>query len=171
MLSPTPALSALTVEVAAVEIVHDDYRELLDEESVYCLSPEIFVSDALGLPYTIRQQRRRTLDGPEVHATVLPHRLDHRLGAHSLADHSPQTAFDQERRVRVHPGGGRRPGGPERATRSRRGRTRVVHDVSLRIQGQRIADLYRLFHPGVGRVARHVDHAVQADDVACPQRL
>src|SRR5215204_7264112 len=108
MTSPTPAFLSLTVEVAAVEIVHDDYRELLDEDSADRLSPEIIVSDDLGLPYTICQQRCSTLDGPEVHATVLPHRLDHRLGAHSLTDHSPQTAFDQERRVRVHPGGGRR---------------------------------------------------------------
>src|SRR5688572_6011848 len=84
MLSPTPALPALAIEVATVEIVHDDYREFLDEEAVDRLGPEIIVSDDLGLPYTIRQQRRRTLDGPEVHATVLPHRLDHRLGAHSL---------------------------------------------------------------------------------------
>src|SRR5215208_7125892 len=135
MLSPTPALPSLTVEVAAVEIVHDDYRELLDEKSADRLSPEIIVSDDLGLPYTIRQQRRRTLDGPEVHATVLPHRLDHRLGAHSLTDHSPQTAFDQERRVRVHPGGGRWPCGSQGVTGPRRGWARVVYDVSFRIQG------------------------------------
>src|SRR5215218_1793307 len=171
MLSPTPALPALAVEVAAVEIVHDDYREFLDEKAVDRLSPEIIVSDDLGLPYTIRQQRRRTLDGPEVHATVLPHRLDHRLGAHSLTDHSPQTAFDQERRVRVHPGGGRRPGGPQRATRSRRGRARVVHDVSFQIQRQRIAGFYRLFHPGVSRIAGYVDHPVEAYDVAYPHGL
>src|SRR5829696_1109786 len=171
MLSPTPALAAFPVKIAAVEIVHDDYREFLDEESADRLSPEIIVSDDLGLPYTIRKQRRRTLDGPEVHATVLPHRLDHRLGAHSLADHSPQTAFDQERRVRVHPGGGRRPDGSQRATRSRRGRAGVVHDVSFQIQRQRIAGFYRLFHPGVSRIAGYVDHPVEAYDVACPQGL
>src|SRR5215211_6166074 len=115
MLSPTPALAAFPVKIAAVEIVHDDNREFLDEESADRLSPEVIVSDDLGFPYTIRQQHRRTLDCPEVHATVLPHRLDYRLGAHSLAYHAPQTAFDQERRVRVHPGGGRRPGGPQRS--------------------------------------------------------
>src|SRR5215216_6406665 len=171
MLSPTPALPALAVEVAAVEIVNDDYREVLDEKAVDRFSPKIIAYDDLGSPYTISQKCRRTLDGPEVHATVLPHRLDHRLGAHSLADHSPQTAFDQERRVRVHPGGGRRPDGSQRATRSRRGRAGVVHDVSFQIQRQRIAGFYRLFHPGVGRIAGYVDHPVQADDVACPQRF
>jgi hypothetical protein len=55
MLSPTPALPALAVEVAAVEIVNDDYREFLDEKAVDRLSPEIFVGDDLGLPYTISQ--------------------------------------------------------------------------------------------------------------------
>src|SRR5215207_803966 len=135
MLSPTPALPALTVEVAAVEIVNDDYREFLDQKAVDRLSPEIIVSDDLGLSHTISQQCRRTLDGPEVHATVLPHRLDHCLGAHSLADHSPQTAFDQERRVRVHPRRGRWPCGSQGVTGSRRGWARVVYDVSFRIQG------------------------------------
>src|SRR5215208_7842083 len=135
MLSPTPALPALAVEVAAVEIVDDDYREFLDEEAVDRLSPEIIVSDDLGLPYTIRQKRRRTLDGTEVHATVLPHRLDHRLGANSLADHSPQTAFDQEWCVRVHPRRGRWPCGSQGVTGPRRGWARVVYDVSFRIQG------------------------------------
>src|ERR671920_2400437 len=135
LLSPTPAFPSLKVKIAAVEIVHDDYWELLDEESADRLSPEIIVSDDLGLPYTIRQQRRSTLNSPEVHATVLPHRLDHRLGAHSLADHSPQTAFDQEWCVRVHPRCGRWPCGSQGVTGSRRGRARVVYDVSFRIQG------------------------------------
>src|SRR5215208_1215921 len=171
MPSPTPALPALTIEIAAVEIVHDYYREFLDEESADRLSTEIIVRDDLGLLYAVRQKCRRTLDCPEVHATVLPHRLEHRLGSYSLADHSLQTAFDQERRVRVHPGGSGRPGGPQRVTGSRRGRARVVDDVSFRIQRQRITGLYRLFHPGVGRIAGYVDHPVEADDVACPQRL
>src|SRR5918995_5095486 len=112
----TPVLFAIAVEVAAVEVVNHDHREFLDKEAVDRLSPEVLVGDDLGLLHAVSQQGGRTLHGTEVQATVLPHRLDHRLGAHSLADHSPQTAFDQERRVRVHPGGGRWPGRPQRAT-------------------------------------------------------
>ena len=48
MLSPTPALPALAVEVAAVEIVNDDYREVLDEKAVDRFSPKIIAYDDLG---------------------------------------------------------------------------------------------------------------------------
>src|SRR5215210_1313488 len=169
LLSPTPALPALTVQVAAMEVVHDYHRKFFDEEAVYSLSPEVLVRDDLGPLHTVREQRRRTLDGPEVHAPVLPHRLEHILRAQSLADHSSQAAFDQQGRIRVHPRGGRRSGGSERVTRAGRGGARVVHDVSFRVQGQRFAGLYSLLHPGVGGVAGYVEHPVEADDVARSQ--
>ena len=49
----------------------------------------------------------------------------------TFADHAPQTAFHEHRRVRVHPRCRRRSRGPQRVTRTRRGWAREVHDLSF----------------------------------------
>ena len=55
--------------------------------------------------------------------------------------------------------------------RARRSGASEVHDLALGIEGQTFAGLYRLFHPGVGRVAGRVQNPVQAHDVTSFQGL
>src|SRR5215210_1788104 len=85
---PAPPLAALPVQIAAVQVVNDYDREVLNHKPPYRLRPEVFVGHDLRLLDPVREQRRRTFHGPEVDAAVLHHRVAHRLGAHPLADHA-----------------------------------------------------------------------------------
>src|SRR5215210_5080487 len=92
-----------------------------------------------------------------------------RTGA--LADHPPQAAFDQVRRVRVQPRSCRRTRRSKRAAWASRGRSGEVNYLTLRVERQQLPLLDSLLYAGVGRVARGIDDPVEAHDVAAPQRL
>src|SRR4051794_41004417 len=76
-----PPLSALQVQVSAVQIVDDDHGKLLDYETPYCLRVKILVGNDLSLFDALGEERRRSLDRPEVHAPVLLHRFSYLFGA------------------------------------------------------------------------------------------
>ena len=59
-----PALAPLPVQVAAVEVVHDHDREVLDDEAPDRLGPEILVVDDLRPPLRSPPAARRYLRRP-----------------------------------------------------------------------------------------------------------
>ena len=74
-----------------------------------------------------------TENAGEQSSYALPHRLEHSLRARTFPDHTPQTAFDQQWRVRVHPRSRRRSRRAQSVAWARRSRAGEVNDVALGI--------------------------------------
>src|SRR4029453_5524709 len=85
-LVPRVLLHAVLVEIAAMAVVDDDGRKILDPEPADLFGTEIFIGHDFELPHEGREYRPRSADGAEVDGLVLLEGILDGLGPRTLAD-------------------------------------------------------------------------------------
>src|SRR4029453_983375 len=170
-LVPRVLLHAVQVEIAPVTVVDDHGREPLDLEPADRFGAEILVGDHLELLHESREYGPRPADGAEVDALVLPESILDGLGARTLADGALQAELEELGGELVHAPARGGSDGADHVARPGGRRARVVDDLPLDVDGERLAGLHERHQARVRGIARGVEHARDANPVARLERL
>jgi len=159
----------LFIEIAAAVVVHNDDRELLDDETEDRFGSKIEEGNDFGFANPLTEKGGRSFHGTEVDRPVPHDGIPDILRASPFADHAAHTGSEDRRGVGIHTGGGGRAGGPDRPARAGRRRSAVVDDLPSQIHRERLLSFKHLHHPFVGGVTCGKDDSGEEHLVADPQ--
>jgi len=134
-------------------IVSDDNGQILADQFANRLGSQILVGEDFGRLDAPAQNRSESADGGEMNGVVFFQGFDDVRTTIPFSDHPAKTGGEEFWRISIHSRACGRSGGPDRSTRTRRGRSDEVNDLVLQIDGERFVLIEQFAQPFMGCIA------------------